>query len=94
MGEIVEEGEEDGEGFLHAHVAIEGPFPVELKDGRSVRGIAGEAGVGDDVLAVVVAFGGTGPKEEAALESCGCEIVGFGEKGWEAYGSRLDFCRN
>lgn len=77
MGEVVKKGEEDGEGFLHADVAVEGPFAVVLEDWRSVRGVAGEAGVGYDVLAVVVAFGGTGPKEEAALESCGCEFMVF-----------------
>jgi len=31
--EEVEEGEEDGEGFLHAEEAVKGPFSVELDDG-------------------------------------------------------------
>lgn len=94
VGEVVEEGEEDGEGFLHAHVAVEGPFAVELEDWGPVGRIAGEAGIGYDVLAVVVAFGGTGPEEQAALESCESEIVEAELLGWEAYGLELDCRRN
>ena len=30
VGEVVEEGEDDGEGLLHAQEAVEGPFAVEL----------------------------------------------------------------
>ena len=30
MGEEVEEGEDDTEGFLHAEESVKGPFPVEL----------------------------------------------------------------
>lgn len=30
--EVVEQGEEDGEGLLHAEEAVEGPFAVELQD--------------------------------------------------------------
>jgi len=45
---------------------VEGPLAVELDDGLG-RGL-GEAVVGEDVLAGVVAFGGAGPEEEAAVE--------------------------
>lgn len=62
--EVVEEGEDDGEGLLHAEEAVEGPFAVELVDVR----VEGERGGGYDVLAGVVAFGGAGPEEEAAVE--------------------------
>jgi hypothetical protein len=68
VGEEVEEREEDGEGFLHAQEAIERPFAVELEDRFAVRGIAGLADVGYDVLAGVVALGGAVPEEETALE--------------------------
>lgn len=57
-------GEEHGEGLLHAEEAVEGPFAVELDDVEA----GGDAGGGDDVLAGVVAFGGTVPEEEAAGE--------------------------
>lgn len=30
MGEVVEEGEEDGGRLLHAEEAVKGPFAVEL----------------------------------------------------------------
>lgn len=70
MGEEVEEGEDDAEGFLHAEETVEGPFAVELEDWLTVGGFAGEARVGDDVLAGVVAFGRAVPEEEAVLEGC------------------------
>jgi len=50
--EEVEEGEEDGEGFLHAEEAVEGPFAVELDNWLR----RSDALVGDYVLAGVVAF--------------------------------------
>jgi len=50
--EEVEEGEEDGEGLLHAEEAVERPLAVELHDG--FRGC--DALVGDYVLAGVVTF--------------------------------------
>lgn len=56
MGEEIEEGEDNGEGLLHAHEAIEGPFAVELEDWLTVGWLTGEAHVGDYVLAGVVAF--------------------------------------
>lgn len=55
MGEEVEQGEEDGKGFLEAEEAVEGPFAVELFDGVEVGRGAGEAVRGYDVLASVVA---------------------------------------
>lgn len=68
VGEEVEEGEEDAEGLLHAQEAVKGPFAVVLNDRVGyVRG-ASEAGVGDDMLAGVVAFGGAVPEEDAPLE--------------------------
>jgi hypothetical protein len=66
----VEEGKDDGKRFLHAEETVKGPFAVELEDWFAVRGFAGEAGVGYDMLAGVVAFGGAGPEEEAVLECC------------------------
>lgn len=70
--EIVEQRENDAEGLLHAEEAVEGPFAVELEDGLHVRRVAGEAGVGYDVLACVVAFGGTVPEKHAPVEGCDC----------------------
>jgi hypothetical protein len=70
MSEKVEQRENDGKGFLHAEETVKGPFSVELENGFAVRGFAGEALVGDDVLAGVVAFGGAVPEEEAVLEGC------------------------
>lgn len=58
----VADREEHGEGFLHAHEAVKGPFAVELDDGE----VGGDARAGDDVLAGVIAFGGAVPEEEAA----------------------------
>lgn len=51
---------------------MEGPFPVELHDGREEGWIAREACFGYDVLAGVVAFLGAGPEEEAVLEGLEC----------------------
>ncbi|RBQ83266.1 hypothetical protein VDGD_20963 [Verticillium dahliae] len=62
----VAEGEENRGRLLHAEEAVEGPFAVELNDGQR----AVDTAVCDDVLAGVVAFGGTCPEEEAAVESC------------------------
>jgi hypothetical protein len=70
VGEEVEEREEDGEGLLHTEEAVEGPFAVELDDGLAVGRVAGFALVGYQVLAGVIAFRGTIPEEEAALEGC------------------------
>lgn len=66
VGPEVRGGEEDGEGFLDAEEARKGPFAVELYDGEG----GGLARGGDDVLARVVAFGGTVPEEEAEVEGC------------------------
>lgn len=54
--EEVEERKDDAEGLLHAEEAVEGPLAVELVDWVHVGRFAGEALVGDDVLAGVVAF--------------------------------------
>ena len=70
VGEEVEEGEDDAEGFLHAEETIEGPFAVELEDRLAVGWVASEARVGDDVLAGVVAFRRAVPEEETMLEGC------------------------
>src|ERR1700754_3710587 len=53
--EEVEEREEDGEWLLHAEEAVEGPFPMELKDRLAVRRVARFADVCDYMLACVVA---------------------------------------
>lgn len=58
----VADREEHGEGLLHAHEAVKGPFAVKLDNGE----VGGDARAGDDVLASVVAFGGAVPEEEAA----------------------------
>jgi len=71
--EVVEEGEDDAKWLLHAHEAVEGPFAVELVDGLHVGRVAREALGGYDVLTRVVAFGGTVPEEQAAVEGCACE---------------------
>lgn len=62
--EEVEQGEEHGEGLLHAEEAVERPLAVELDDGLRV----GEALRRDDVLACVVALGGAVPEEDAVEE--------------------------
>jgi hypothetical protein len=64
---------------LEAEGAAERPFAVELHDGFG----AGLAAGGDDVLAGVVAFGGAGPEEEAAVE---------GWNGGEGWGVRGGGC--
>lgn len=69
MGEVIEEGEEDGEGLLDPEEAVEGPFAVELVDGVEVGVVASEARVRHNVLAGVFAFGVAGPEEEAAVDS-------------------------
>ena len=70
--EIVEQRKQDGEDFLDAEDAVEGPFSVILHDGLEHWGVAGDAPVGYDVLAGVVAFGGTVPEEEAEMEGWSC----------------------
>jgi hypothetical protein len=80
VSEEIEQRKDDGKRFLHAEETVKGPFAVELEDWFAVRGFAGEAGVGYDVLAGVVAFGGAGPEEEAVLECCVgwvCELLLF-----------------
>lgn len=75
---------------MHAEEAVEGPFPVELHDGREEGWIAREACFGYDVLAGVVAFLGAGPEEEAVLEGYAESIfttVGF----FAVFGTRSEF---
>lgn len=80
----VAEGEEHGEGLLHAEEAVEGPFTVELHHWL----VAGEAGGGDDVLAGVVAFGGAGPEQEAEVEREGGGVGGEAVFGLADLGER------
>lgn len=72
--EEVEEGEEDGEGFLNAEKAVEWPFPVKLDDGIEHRWVTRQTPVGDDLLTCVVAFGRACPEEEAEVE--GWKVLG------------------
>jgi hypothetical protein len=68
--EVVEQGEDDAEGLLHAHEAVKRPFAVVLVYGLRVRRVVREAGVGHDVLACIVAFGGTVPEKKTAVQGC------------------------
>lgn len=60
----IEDGEEDGEGLLHAEEPFERPFPVELLDCLAV----GDARGGYNVLAGIIAFRGTGPEEKTEVD--------------------------
>ncbi len=64
---------------------MEGPFAVELDDGERRGG--GLALGGDEALAGVVALGGAGPEEEAAVE--GWRGLVEGGEGWGG-GERTD----
>lgn len=64
MREEVEEGEEDGEGFLHSQETVKRPFPVEL---NYVFGCF-DALIGDDVLAGIIAFCWAIPEKESVEE--------------------------
>lgn len=70
MSQEVEQREDDGERLLHAEETVEGPFAVELENWLAVGRFTGEAFVGNDVLAGVVAFGRTVPEEKAVLQRC------------------------
>ena len=70
MREEVQQGEQDGKGFLEAEEAVEGPFAVELLDWVDVSGVAGEAVGGYDVLAGIVAGLRASPEEEVMQECC------------------------
>lgn len=83
----VAEGEEHGEGLLHAEEAVEGPFTVELHHWL----VAGEADGGDDVLAGVVAFGGAGPEQEAEVEREGGGVGGEAVFGFADLDALLKF---
>jgi hypothetical protein len=70
VSEVIEQRKYNAKGLLHAHEAVERPFAVELLHGLQVRRTAGKARVGDNVLARVVALGGTVPEKELAVECC------------------------
>lgn len=61
MCDEIGEAEEHREGLLHAEEAVERPFAMELDNGRGRLGEGSEACVRYDMLASVVAFGGTVP---------------------------------
>lgn len=61
MREVVEEGEEDREGFLYTIEAVEWPFAVKLVHRIQVDRLAIQPLISDDVLTCVVAFGGAIP---------------------------------
>lgn len=69
MGKEIEQGEEDREEFLHAKDSVEGPFAVVLYDWGNHRGISSNSTVRHDMLTSIIAFGRTGPKHEAEMES-------------------------
>ena len=71
VGEVVKEAEDDRERFLHAEESVKRPFPVELEDRFTVRGLTSLTFVSDYMLADVVAFCWTVPEKESALESLG-----------------------
>lgn len=64
VGIAIEDGEEDGEGLLHAKEPFERPFPVELFSCVTV----GDARGGYSALAGIVAFRGASPEEETEVE--------------------------
>jgi hypothetical protein len=66
--EKVEQREEHREWFLHSHKAMKRPFSMELKNRLSVWRISGHTLISHNVLAGVIAFGGTGPEEDTAVE--------------------------
>ncbi len=63
VGGEVAEREEHAERLLHAQNSMEGPLAVELD--YWLRRFGGNARVGDDVLAGVVALGRAVPQKEA-----------------------------
>ena len=83
VGQEVEEGEEDGKGFLHAQEAVKGPFAMVLDDGLEHRRVSRDTAVSDDVLADIIAIGGARPEKETKMEcydaglSAGAEILGM-----------------
>ena len=68
MCQEVEKREEDRARFLHAQKAEEGPFAVVLEDRFEHWRVSRDATVSDDVLADIVAIGGTRPEEKAQME--------------------------
>ena len=64
---IIEQGEEDGERFLDAEEAVEGPFAVELVDRIEIGMVPRQSRVCYDVLAGIVAFSWASPEEETTM---------------------------
>lgn len=64
VGISVQDGEEDGEGLLHAQDPEKGPFAVELLDGEAITDAAGSDGLLTGVIAILRA----GPQCEAEME--------------------------
>jgi hypothetical protein len=46
---------------------MERPFAIELEYGFSIGRVACKSLIGHDMLAIVIAFGGTVPEEETSL---------------------------
>lgn len=76
MGKEVEEGEEYGEGLLHAHEAVEGPFAMVLDDWFQHWRVPRYACVRDNMLTHVVTIRGTCPEDEAKVERWGSQLEG------------------
>ena len=74
MCQEIEEGEEDRARFLHAQKAVEGPFAMVLENRIEHRRISRDATVCDDLLADIVAIGGTRPECKTQLERWGILI--------------------
>lgn len=68
MREVIEEGEDDAEGLLHAQEAVEWPLAMKLVYGLHVGRVARESLVRNDMLAGVIALSGTIPEQDAAVE--------------------------
>ena len=64
VGVKVPEGKEDREWFLHAQNTLEWPLAMELDHILAFGHTFGR----DEVLARIIAFGGTGPKEQPTVE--------------------------
>lgn len=55
---------------MDTHEAVEGPFPMELDDGLKHWRVASHSGIGDHMLAGIVALGGTGPEQGTEVQGC------------------------
>ncbi|OLL23664.1 hypothetical protein NEOLI_004275 [Neolecta irregularis DAH-3] len=84
--EAVSQREQDGEGLLDAHDAVEGPFAVELLE----RGAPGDELAGDGVLARIVALCGTRPEQQAQMQRRRRSIAAvLGDAGADAVSARI-----